>query len=163
MKPVYALFADGEAAEHAVGRLRAAGVRDAEIVVISPRPMDEYEFAALHKDTWIWPLAVVGGAIGLCAAIGLTVGIQLAWPLRTGNMPIVSWWTNLIVMFELTMFGAIVATVITLLKTGGLLRRRPALYDPAVSEGQILVGVENPVVATRPEIERALSTDRVER
>ena len=33
---------------------------------------------------------------------------------QTGNMPIVAWWPNLIVMFELTMLGAILATVITL-------------------------------------------------
>ena len=42
---------------------------------------------------------------------------ELAWPLQTGNMPIVAWWPNLIVIFELTMLGAILATAITLFIT----------------------------------------------
>jgi hypothetical protein len=70
-------------------------------------------------------------------------------------MPIVSWWPNLIVMFELTMLGAILATVITLLVAGELVRRPPLLYDPDVTGGKILVGVEN---SPRVEdVERALA------
>lgn len=159
MSAIYALFSDANAAQRAVERLRAAEVRDADIVVILPRPMDDQEFAGIHKDTWIWALAAGGGAVGLCVAIALTAGIQLSWPLHTGSMPIVSWWTNLIVMFELTMFGAILTTVATLLITGGLLRRRSALYDPAVSEGQILVGIEDATEAARPALEQALTSD----
>ena len=66
---------------------------------------------------------------------------ELAWPLQTGNMPIVAWWPNLIVIFELTMLGAILATVLTLFITAGLVRRPPPLYDPEVTDGKILVGV----------------------
>jgi len=40
-----------------------------------------------------------------------------------------SWWTNLIVMFELTMLGAILAIVLTLLVTAGLRGPRSRLYD----------------------------------
>ena len=85
----------------------------------------------------------------------LTRMTELAWPLPTGNMPIVSWWPNLIVIFELTMLGAILATVATLLVTGGLVRRRPVLYDPQVNEGKILVGVQNP--SRVEDVERALT------
>ncbi len=70
-------------------------------------------------------------------------------------MPIVSWWPNLIVMFEMTMLGAILSTVATLLVTGRLVRRRPTLYDPEVSSGKILVGVDNPSRAE--DVERALA------
>ena len=75
-------------------------------------------------------------------------GADRDWPLPTGGMPIVAWWPNLIIVFELTMLFALVATVITLLVTAGLPRRVPALYDPAVSDGRILVGVENPKLPT---------------
>jgi hypothetical protein len=71
-------------------------------------------------------------------------------------MPIVAWWPNLIIMFELTMLGAILATVITLLITAKIPSRDPKLYDPDVTEGKILVGVENPPDASVPELERAL-------
>ena len=81
---------------------------------------------------------------------------ELAWPLPTGNMPIVAWWPNLIVMFELTMLGAILATVITLFVTAKLPAAMPPLYDPEVTNGKILVGVQNPPAATVPALEQAL-------
>jgi len=59
-------------------------------------------------------------------------------------------------VFEVTMLGAILATVGTLIVTAGLGRRRPALYDPAVSDGMILVGLDNPSQARLADIERAL-------
>jgi hypothetical protein len=72
---------------------------------------------------------------------------ELSWPLPTGGMPIVATWPNLIIMFELTMLSAVLCTVATLLITAEIPRRRPLLYDPAVSEGNILVGVERSRVA----------------
>src|SRR5262245_63501571 len=104
----------------------------------------------------MWYIAAAGGFAGLLFSAWLTRMTELAWPLPTGNMPIVSWWPNLIVIFELTMLGAILATVATLLVAGGLVRRVPALYDPAVSDGKILVGVES--AKDDPAIERALRT-----
>jgi hypothetical protein len=140
---VYALYADGHAAQRAVNALRSAGVDDRDITVISNEPLEQFEFSELHRATRIWYIASLGGLLGLMFGTWLTRMTELAWPLQTGNMPIVAWWANLIVIFELTMLGAILATVATLLVTGGLVRRRPPMYDPAVSEGRILVGVES--------------------
>jgi hypothetical protein len=72
-------------------------------------------------------------------------------------MPIVSWWPNLIVMFELTMLGGILATVITLFITAKIPTRESKLYDSAVSDGKILVGVESLSEATASLVERALT------
>ena len=154
MSAIYALYDDGDSAQRAVNGLRNAGVADSAITVISDQPMEAYEFGEMNRATRIWYIASGGGLIGLVFATWLTRMTELAWPLPTGNMPIVSWWPNLIVIFELTMLGAILATVATLLVTGELLRRRPALYDPRVSDGKILVGVESPSRAD--DVERAL-------
>jgi hypothetical protein len=88
-------------------------------------------------------IAAAGGALGLAAAVALLVYAQTAWPIVTSAMPIVAWWPNLIIMFEMTMLGAILATVSTLIVTG-LVRGKPGapLYDRAISDGYILVGVE---------------------
>jgi ActD protein len=142
MSAVYALYSDGESAQRAVSALRSAGVGDADITVISDEPMERYEFGEMHKQTRIWYIASAGGVVGLAIATWLTRMTELAWPLPTGNMPIVAWWPNLIIMFELTMLGAIIATVLTLVIAGGLGRPMPPLYDPAVTEGMILVGVD---------------------
>ena len=155
MKAVYALYPDPHAAQRAVNGLRQAGLDDSAITVISDQPMEAYEFGDMDKHTRIWYVASAGGFVGLAFSTWLTRMTELAWPLPTGNMPIVSWWPNMIVMFEMTMLFAILSTVGTLLVTGGLVRRRPQLYDPAVSSGKILVGVQNP--AKGADVERALT------
>ena len=155
---VYGLFADPDAAQRAVDNLRAAGVVDRDIIVISSSPFEEYEFSHRDKATWIYWLAGVGGVIGLLSGYWLTRFTELDWPLPTGGMPIVSTWPNLVIIFELTMLFAILTTVLTLLITTKIPRRQPALYDRAVSDGQILVGLENPRSVPLDELKRALAT-----
>jgi hypothetical protein len=144
MKAVYGLYPHGHAAQEAVDSLRAAGLSDRQITVISSQPMEDYEFGRKDKQTWMWWIAAGGGAAGLATGTWLTRMAQTAWPLPTGGMPITPWWPNLIIMFELTMLGAILATVATLLVTAGLPSRGSRLYDADVTNGKILVGVENP-------------------
>ena len=82
---------------------------------------------------------------------------QMSWPLKTAGMPIVSMWPNLIIIFEMTMLSAILATVVTLLVSAGIPSRGGKMYDPEVSDGYILVGVEN---AARCREARARAGDR---
>ena len=161
MSAVYALYASPDAAQRAVDQLHAAGVGDGRITIVSGEPYEEHAFAHRDKATWMWHIAAAGGLVGLTVATWLTRMTELAWPLPTGNMPIVAWWPNLIVMFELTMLGGILAAVITLLVTARLPSRRTALYDPEVMDGKILVGVENPADAAA--VERALAGGEVRR
>ena len=156
MTALYALYPDGHSAQRAVNGLRAAGVKDQEITVISAQPMEEFEFSHIGARSAMWYIACLGGLVGFASATGLAYLTETSWPIQTGGMPILSWWPNLIIMFELTMLGAILASVATLIVTAGLGRRRPALYDPAVTDGQILVGVENPPEASVPDLQRAL-------
>jgi hypothetical protein len=156
MKAVYALYEDGHAAQRAVNSLRAAGMSDAEITVITAQPMEDFEFSHIGRETWIWYIASGGGLLGLLFAVWLTTFTERAWPIITGNMPIVAWWPNLIVIFELTMLGAIIAAVVSLVVSAGLARRRPALYDTEVSDGKILVGVEAAQDGRVADLERAL-------
>jgi len=153
---VYALYENGESAQRAVNALRSNGVADADIEVISSEPMEDYEFSAINHRTLIWYIASAGGFVGLLSATWLTRMTEVAWPLPTGNMPIVAWWPNLIVMLEMTMLGGILSTVATLIVAAGLGRRMPKLYDPEVTNGRILVGVGSPRDAAA--IERALAS-----
>jgi MFS family permease len=161
MSAVYGLYPTADAAQRAVNNLRAAGVAEAQITIISSEPFEEHEFAQRDRATAMGWIALGGAILGLLFATWLTRMTELAWPLQTGNMPIVAWWPNLIVMFELTMLGGIIAAVATLLVTAMLVRRRPAFYDPAVSDGRILVGVEEP--ADGAIVERALSGGEIRR
>ncbi len=156
MSAIYALFTEPDDVQQAVDRLRAAGLAEPEIVVISSEPIEEYEFSNRDKATWLFWIAGGGGVLGLLLATWLTRMTARAWPLPTGNMPIVAWWPNLIIMFELTMLGAILATVITLFITAKIPMREPTLYDAEVADGKILVGVEHPRESAISKIEAAL-------
>jgi hypothetical protein len=146
MSAVYALFSDPDAVQTAVEALRAHGVADRDITIVSSEPFEEHEFSHRDKPTWMFWIAGAGGAVGLSFATWLTRMTERSWPLPTGGMPIVAWWPNLVIMFELTMLCAVLSTVATLLVAAKLPGRRPPLYDPAISEGLILVGLENPTV-----------------
>ena len=162
MKAVYGLYADPNVAQQAVNNLRSAGVADADITVISSEPFEHFEFGHRDAKTAMPWIAAAAGLFGLVATYYLLGASQMAWPLRTSGMPIVPLWTNLIIIFEMTMLSAIVATVVTLIVTG-FLGQRGKLYDPEVSEGYILVGVENPSDADRLEPVLALEGARVKK
>ena len=155
MKAVYALYTDGRSAQQAVNRVRAAGFADHQITVLSAQPMEDYEFGQVDKATWMWRIACVGGLVGMATAFGLTWLTEASWPINVGGLPTFAWWPNLIIIFELTMLGAILATVMTLVVTARL-GRSSTLYDPEVSDGKILVGVENPPDSAVRELETAL-------
>ena len=144
MTPIYGLYDDPDVAQRAVDALRAAGAADADIVVMSSEPFEEHEFSHRDGATWMHWVAGVGGVAGCAFGYWLTSTTQRAWPIVTSGMPIVSPWPNLIVIFELTMLGAIVSTVVTLLVSARLPRRLPAFYDAEINDGYILVGVEKP-------------------
>ena len=65
MKAVYGLYPDGQSAQQAVNRLVAAGIAERDITVISPQPMEDYEFGHRDKGTWMWWFACLGGVIGI--------------------------------------------------------------------------------------------------
>ena len=144
MTAIYGLYDDPDTAQRAVDGLRAAGVADADIQVMSAEPFEESEFSQRDSGPWMHWMAGVGGVAGFTGAYLLTTITQQSWPIKTSGMPIVAPWPNLIVLFEMTMLGAILASVLTLFVTARLPKRLPALYDPEVSNGYILVGVQGP-------------------
>ncbi len=163
MTAVYGLYPDPDAAQRAVDGLRAAGVLERDVTVLSGEPIETHAFGRRDAATWLPWMAPIGGILGFCLGGWLTTMTQRAWPIQTGGMPIVAWWPNLIIMFELTMLGAILATVVAFLITAGIRGRAAPIYDSAVTDGMILVGVRNPprdLVAT---LERVLTTAGVGR
>lgn len=141
MKAIYSLFRDQEAAQEAIDLLRVAGVSERDIIVRSGEPLDDSGFERGDTGTWLPWISTAGGAVGLGVGTWLPRATAAAWPIATGGMPAASWWPNLIIMFELTMLGAILATVGGLIVTAGLLSRGTPIHEPALADGWILVGV----------------------
>lgn len=153
---LYTLCPSPEAAGQVVASLAAVGVEPNDIVVISSEPFEELEFPHHVAKTHMPWIAALGGLVGGMTGFILAGMSQRAYPLPTGGMPLAPRWTNGIITYELTMLGAILATLVTLLVTARLPNWRKQLYDPAISGGLILVGAANPAEGNRIEIERAL-------
>jgi hypothetical protein len=159
---IYGLYEDPHVAQVAVQNLRAAGVADVDITVISSEPFDHFEFGHRDAATSMPWIAAGAGLVGLLVSYYLLGASQRSWPLVTAGMPVAPLWTNLIIIFEMTMLSAIIATVITLVVTA-FIGDRGTLYDPEVSDGYILVGVENPPDAAKLEPALALRGGRVKK
>lgn len=159
-KAVYGLFSTPRSAQRAYEGLRddaaRLGIRPRNIVSVSSEPFDDFEFGARDSETSMPWLAPAGGLVGAVGGYWLTALTQRDFPLPTGGMPIVVLWTNGIIMYELVMLGAILATLGALFVAAGLPEFMTHLYDPEVSQDKILIGVTNPPEELYFEIENKL-------
>lgn len=160
LRAIYGLFAQPESAERAVSSLLDAGTewgieRD-DIAVETSEPLEEYEFGRPDTGTPMPWLAALGGLVGGVGGYLLVTLTQQAYPIPTGGMPIVALWAVGIITYEMTMLGAIVATLVTLLASTRLPDWRTKLHDPEISSGKILIGVINPPERAGAELERRL-------
>jgi hypothetical protein len=155
---IYGLFSDPRSAEQGLKVLQAAGVRSEDILVMSPEPFEEYEFAHADRMTPMPWIAALGGVVGGTCGYLLARYTQIAYPsqIMSGGMPLVSKWPSGIVTYELTMLGAILTTAITLLVTAKLLHWKFDVYDPEVGYGKILIGVVDPSTESRVDFEQRL-------
>ncbi len=155
---IYGLFADPRSADRGLKTLQSAGVPSQRILVMSPEPFEEYDFGRADRGTSMPWIAALGGLLGGVSGYALAWYTQIAYPshIISGGMPVVSKWPSGIVTYELTMLGAIFATIVTLLITAKLLHWKFDIYDPEISYGKILIGVIDPAAESRVEFEDRL-------
>jgi len=160
MKVIYGLYASPENAQQAVDALHAASADlkfdERQIVIISGEPHEGYDFADSHLTTRPYRWSVLGGAIGALSGYLLTTLSQKDYPIHTGGMPVTPLWTNGIIIYELTMLGAILMTFVVLLRGARLPNFKGVVKDPEVWLGKILVGVVKPAEAAQQELEKRL-------
>jgi hypothetical protein len=148
MNAIYGLFPDSDSARRALAALREESSRlriePEAIVLMSSEPLEEAGFGWEEQRTPMPWLAALGGLLGGTAGYALATFTQRTYPLPTGGMPLVAMFPSGIIMYELTMLGAVIATMLTLLISTRLPNYRKRLYDPEVTNGKILVGVADP-------------------
>jgi hypothetical protein len=140
-RSVLGLFQTEDPAADALDALAAAGFSQGEYEILSGTPYPEGTFGEaepVHK-LYRWPL--VGAVCGLSVALLLTVGTQLAYPVVTGGKPILSIPPMVIIMYEGTMLGAIIFTVVGIIFESRLPRMFMGAYDTRITEGYIGVAV----------------------
>lgn len=160
MQAIYGLYPDPDSAQQAMDQLQAAerglGFEDSQIVVLSGEPYEDHAFAQRDRKTVMPWIAAAGGLIGGLLGFWFIAFTQQAYPLVTAGMQIVTTWPDGILTYELTLLSAIITTVIALFVTAHIPDWRHNLFDPAVGEGKILIGVTNPPASSQEEIRQRL-------
>jgi hypothetical protein len=131
------LYADVDSAAQAVSALRQAGVSAGDIEVLTDTPYPEGAFGERHVQHRLYVFPLIGAACGFAVGLLLTVGTQIDYPLVTGGKPILSIPPMFNVMYEGTMLGAIIFTVLGIVFESRLPWFGGAPYDPRISAGMI--------------------------
>lgn len=138
-KTLLALFSDIDPAAEAITHLKEMGMRDEQINVISGIPFTGPMLGRPHQWTNV-PRLALGGAI-----TGFLVGLFLAgltpqlYPIYTGGKPLIPIPPSVIVLFETTMLGMLLATFLGVFLDSYFPSYRPVEYVPEISDGKIAV------------------------
>ena len=140
-RSVLGLYTEEDSAADALDNLREAGFEEGEYEILTGTPYPEGTFgdAEPQHHLFRWPL--IGAACGFTGGLIITAGTQLAYPLITGGKPILSIPPMAIIMYEGTMLGAIIFTILGIIFESRLPRIFMGAYSEKITEGHIGVTV----------------------
>lgn len=135
----------------ALQALREVGVPRDHIEVLSNVPLPEAVLGGAMKATKLRRFTFTGLVVGLATGVFFSIGTLFLYPVLVGGQPIYLAPPNLIIIYELTMFGIVAATALGFILETRRVKGGSRPYWPAVSLGEIHVVVEVPpdLVATR--------------
>jgi hypothetical protein len=141
---VLALFRDPESVADAMDALRGAGFAGRDLTVLSGTPYPEGAFGEEPVRHRLYVFPFIGAACGFAVGLLLTIGTQLSFPLVTGGKPILSIPPMINVLYEGTLLGALVFTVLGVIFESRLPDLGGTPYDPRISEGYLGLVVRGP-------------------
>jgi hypothetical protein len=136
-KTLMGLYTDVGLTSEALDKLRLLGLREEDMSLMMGVPYTERMLgrARIYERA---PWATILGALaGLGAALALTAGTQLLYPVRVGGRPYFSIPPSLVVIFELTMLGLVLGTFLNLLWKSGFPSTKPQYYDHLINYGRV--------------------------
>jgi len=136
-----AVFPDLKPAADAIDQLRALGISDDSMNVISGIPVTEAMLGRPSQWTNVPRLAAGGALLGFLAAVFLTFGIPFLYPqpIQVGTQPFVSGPPTVVILFEVTMLGMLLSTFLGVFLDSYFPNYRPMEYVKEVSDGKIAV------------------------
>ena len=131
------VFEEAEQVANAMSGLKEGGFPAEDLDIYSGAPYPEGAFGEHEPEhkVYVWPF--IGAICGFAVALLFTAGTQISYPLITGGKPILSIPPMTIFMYEGTMLGAIVFTVLGVLFESRLPKRKLGLYDTRITEGYL--------------------------
>jgi hypothetical protein len=141
MAQLLALYKTAESAAQSTEALEGAGITNEEFDILTDSPYPEGAFGEKEPQHKLYVFPFMGACIGFTLAMIETIGTQTAYPLVTGGKPIFSMPAMTIIAYELTMLGAIIATVIGIFFESRIPNPFAGIYDERITEGYIGITV----------------------
>lgn len=138
------LYPDAQSAASAVEGLQKSDFAGHEYEVLTGAPYPEGAFGEPPNRHKLYFFPIVGACCGFAVALLLTSGTQIAYPMVQGGKPILAIPPMIVIMYEGTMLGAILFTVLGIIFESRLPAQLPLVYDPRISEGYVGVVVTAP-------------------
>ena len=143
-KKLLGLFQDPQQVADAMNDLKSNGFPAEDLDIYSGSPFPEGSFGEHDPDHRLFMFPLVGALVGFAIGSLWTAGSQISYPLGTGGKPILSIPPMTVIMYENTMLGAIIFTVLGVLFESRLPKRSLGLYDERITEGYIGIVVDCP-------------------
>ena len=134
-------FQENDAVRSAIDALRAAGISCTDLDLFSEEPVD-LPRGVLDRPSRMSLASVSGAAVFGLGVTGFLYWAQHNYELVTGGMPLFSFWATGVITYEITMLGAILATLAWFLWESGLIRKRDKSAPvPVVAPGSMCLRV----------------------
>ena len=134
---ILGLFRDPDSVANALDSLRAAGLTQNNIKILTDTPYPDGAFGEEPERHRLYVFPFIGAACGMAMGLLITIGTQLAYPIVTGGKPLISIPPMINVMYEGTMLGAIMFTVAGIIFESRLPDLSGSPYDDRISEGYV--------------------------
>jgi Protein of unknown function (DUF3341) len=139
-----ALFKDVDPAAEAIERLRAMGVRDDQMDIVSGIPLLETALGRPKKHTSVPRLALGGAGAGFLLGLFLAYGTPYLFTVHVGGQPVYPIPPGIILVFEMSMLGLMGLAFLGVFLESNFPDYHPLKYVPEVSDGKIAVLFECP-------------------
>ncbi len=132
-----ALFEDIDPAAEAIAKLHELGVADENINVISGVPIAHKMLGRPHPHTNVSKLSLGGAIAGFMFGLFLNFGTPYLYTIPVGGQYVTPIPPGMIILFEMTMLFALLATFLGVFLDSYFPNYRPLDYTPEVSDGKI--------------------------
>ena len=129
------IFSEPEQVFSALDRLHTVGFSSADVEVLSGTPYPSGTFGEPQRPHHLYTFAFGGAILGLVVGLLVTIGTQISYPMVTGGKPILAIPAMINVLYEATLLGAIIFTVIGAVLESRLPDLKGVPYDPRPTEG----------------------------
>jgi len=143
-KSLLAVFSDLGPAADAIEHLRALGVHDECMNVISGVPVTEAMLGRPSQWTNVPRLALGGSILGFLAGAFLAFVTPNMYQIQVGAQEFVPGPPSVVVLFELTMLGMLLSTFLGVFLDSTFPNYRPMKYVTEISDGKIAILIECP-------------------